>query len=112
MKKVIFFTDTSKLHDSISYFNLNNFKDKEVPIKLHMGEMKNKYYSKPDFVRLIVNELKQVGSNPYLYDTTVAYNALRGTKSGYEKLAKIHGFTQTDVGCNVIIDDTGVTVEI
>ncbi len=112
MKKVVFFTDIKKLHDALINFNIKSFSERTVPVKLHMGEKKNKYFPKPDFVKHVVDELKKVNANPYLYDTTVAYTGLRHSKHDYEKLAKIHGFIPRNVGCNVIIDDTGVPVTV
>ena len=77
MKKVAFFTDLNKLHEALISFNIQSFAGKKVPVKLHMGEIKNKYYPKPDFVKHVVDELKKVPADPYLFDTTVAYTGLR-----------------------------------
>ena len=112
MKKVVFFTDMKKLHEALNYFDFESFSKRSVPIKLHMGEMKNKYFPKPDIVKPVVDELKKIHSDPYLFDTTVAYSGLRHTKSGYKKLAKIHSFSIKKIGCNVVIDDTGVQVNV
>ena len=112
MKKVAFFTDLNKLHEALISFNIQSFAGKKVPVKLHMGEDKNKYYPKPDFVKHVVDELKKVPADPYLFDTTVAYTGLRHSKTGYLKLAKIHGFTKKKVGCNVVIDDSGIPITI
>lgn len=112
MKKVVFFTDLKKIGDALENFNIQSFADKKVPVKLHMGEAKNKYFSKPDFVKHVISELKKVNADPFLFDTTVAYSGLRHLKSGYLKLAKIHGFTLEKVGCKVIIDDKGVPVKV
>jgi uncharacterized Fe-S center protein len=112
MKKVIFFTDINNLHKALKHYPLEGFENKNVPVKLHMGEIKNKYFPKPDLARRIVDELKEVNSHPYLYDTTVAYSGLRSSKIGYKKVAKIHGFTKKNVGCDVVIDDTGIPVTI
>lgn len=109
MKKVVFFTDLKKLHEAVDNFAIQSFGGKKVPVKLHMGEVKNKYFLQPDFVRSVVGELKLVGAFPFLFDTTVAYTSLRKTKKGYEKVAKLHGFTEKNVGCGVIIGDTGVS---
>jgi len=113
MNKVVFFTDITKIDDALENFKIDNFSGKTVPIKLHMGEIRNKYFLKPDLAKAVVDSLKKVNAEPYLYDTTVAYPGLRSTKKGYEKVAKIHGFTEKKVGCGVVIDDTGkkVTVE-
>ena len=43
MNKVVFFTEKQKLSDALENFNLESFKNKKVPVKLHMGEIKNKY---------------------------------------------------------------------
>ena len=112
MKKVVFFTDMKKLHEALSFFDFESFSKKSVPIKLHMGEKKNKYFPKPVIVKFVVDELKKIHSDPYLFDTTVAYSGLRHTKSGYKKLAKIHGFGIKKIGCDVVIDDTGVPVTV
>lgn len=112
MKKVAFFTDLNKLHEALISFNIQSFAGKKVPVKLHMGEDKNKYYPKPDFVKHVVDELKNVSADPYLFDTTVAYTGLRHSKNEYLKLSKIHGFTQKKVGCTVVIDDSGIPITI
>jgi len=108
MKKVIFFSDLEKLHEALENFDIQNFAGKKTPVKLHMGEIKNKYFSKPDFVKIVTDELKRVKADPYLFDTTVAYPGLRHYVSGYHQLARIHGFTTKKVGCDVVIDDSGV----
>jgi len=112
MNKVVFFTDLIKLHDAISYFDMKGFAGKKTPVKLHMGEIKNSYYSPPDFVRAVLDEIKGFGAEPFLHDTTVAYPGLRSTKTGYEKLASMHGFSRKKIGCDVIIDDTGIPVTV
>ena len=112
MKKVVFFTDEKKLSEALENFNLKGFENKDVPLKLHMGENKNKYYPRPDFVKHVVETLKELKISPYLYDTTVAYKALRTTKEGYEKVARIHGFTKKKIGCDIVIDNEGVNVSI
>jgi len=112
MKKVVFFSDLKMLDKALENFNIHSFSGKNVPVKLHMGEKKNKYYSKPDFVKIVIGELKKNKVNPYLFDTTVAYSGLRHSVNGYKKLAEIHGFTFENVGCEVIIDDKGVPILI
>jgi len=112
MSKVIFFTDENKLHSALEQFDIKSFSGKPVPVKLHMGEMKNKYFLKPEFVKLVVDELKKVEADPYLFDTTVAYPGLRHYVSGYQQLARIHGFTMKKVGCDVIIDDSGIPITV
>ncbi|MBN2065328.1 MAG: DUF362 domain-containing protein [Candidatus Thermoplasmatota archaeon] len=110
VKKVVHITDLSQLDTALGFFNLQSFVGNEVLFKLHMGEIGNKYYPKPSLVRPVVDHLKSMGMSPFFYDTTVAYPGLRHTKRGYENVAKMHGYTK--LGCNVIIDDTGVGVTV
>jgi len=112
MNKVIFFTDIAKLPEALSFFPLESFAGKKVPVKLHMGEKKNPYFVKPELVKDVVMELKKAQADPFLLDTTVAYHGSRYTKTDYQHLAKHHGFTQKNVGCDVIIDDTGVPMVV
>lgn len=112
MKKVVFFTEINKISEALGYFNIEGLSGKKVPIKLHMGEIKNKFFSKPELVKPVVSELKNHGIDPFLFDTTVAYLGLRHSVKGYHKVAKIHGFTPETVGCDVVIDDTGVPVKV
>ena len=112
MSKVIFFTDLEKFHDALTHFDIKSFDGKKVPVKLHMGELENKYFPKPEFVKHVIDELKIAHVEPYLFDTTVAYTGLRRSKTGYHKLAKMHGFTTKKVGCDVVIDDKGVPITV
>lgn len=112
MRKVVFFTNLNKLHDALDSFDIQSFADKKIPVKLHMGEDKNKYFLKPTFVKLVIDELKKAKADPYLFDTTVAYTGERHYVSEYQQLARIHGFTMKRVGCNVIIDDSGVLTTV
>jgi len=112
MNKVVFFTDLKKLYEALDNFNIKSFSGKSIPVKLHMGELKNKHFISPDFTKIVVDALKKFGARPYLFDTTVSYSGKRHTKYGYKKVAKIHGFTYKNIGCDVVIDDTGVIVNV
>lgn len=112
-KEVVFFKDQNKLKQALDYFDIKDFKNEKFPLKIHMGEIRNKYFPRPDFVKKVVQILKNYNAEPFLFDTTVAYNAPRKTKIGYRNLAKMHGFSKRKTGCDVTIDTTGhnVTVE-
>ena len=112
MTKVVFFTDIQKLHAALSLFSFENYTEKKVLIKLHMGEEGNPNFMKPELVKHVIDELKKVDAKPFLFDTTAAYHGARYTKSDYENLAKHHGFTLKKIGCDVIIDDSGVETRI
>ena len=112
LKKVVFFSDINRLDDALKNFNIKSFSNKKIPIKLHMGENKNKYFLRPELVKEVVDELKKYNAYPYLFDTTVAYSGLRHYKLSYKKLAHKHGFTQAKVGCNIEIDEEGINVRV
>ena len=112
MNKVVFFTNLKDLHNAVVQFPLQSFAGKKVPLKLHMGENKNPYFVKPELVKLAVDELKKVHADPFLFDTTVAYHGARYTKTKYLTLANLHGFTMKNVGCDVVIDDSGVSTVV
>lgn len=110
--KVYFLNEMEHLSKALEAVGISSFADQEVLVKLHMGELKNKYFPRPSFVKLVVDELAIINANPFLYDTTVLYNSPRKYIKGYEKVAKLHGFTKRKIGCPVLIDDEGIPVEI
>ena len=112
LKKVFFLKNLDKLDYALRFFGLESYSDKKTLIKLHMGEYKNKYFSKPDFVKLIVESLINVSAKPFLYDTTVLYDSKRKNVDGYMKVAEMHGFTFENIGCEVKIDSEGIPVEV
>lgn len=109
---VVFFEDIDKLEKAVNEFDVQGFEAKHVPVKLHMGEVKNKYFPRPAFVKEVVAVVKKLGAQPFLFDTTVKYNSLRRSKKGYEQVARLHGFTKKKVGCSVVIGDEGVTKSV
>ena len=112
MKKVVFFTDENKIGEALDNFNLKEFANKKIPFKLHMGEKSNKYFPKTETVKKVVKALQKRKIEPFLFDTTVSYQGMRHTKEGYYELAKLHGFTKENIGCDVVIDDKGIHVKI
>jgi len=77
------------------------FRDEKVAIKLHMGEPKNKNHLRPEEVKEFVKILKELGCEPFLFDTTVSYEGKRSSKKGYHEVAKFNGFDK--VGCPIVI---------
>jgi len=110
MAEVYFFTEAEKLLSALDLLGIENFRGARVPIKLHMGEPGNRYYISPSMVKLAVDKLKDVGAEPFLFDTTGAYSGPRSTRDGYEKAAYRHGFGKDKMGCEVVIGERGVKV--
>ncbi len=112
MSKVIFFEDdySKNIPKALQEFGLGRFKGKDVLIKLHMGELNNKWYVDPKIAKVVVDELKKIDAKPILFDTAVLYSGPRATKEGYMDVARKHGFTE--LGCPVVIGDEGKNIDI
>ena len=107
MEKVIF---TRKIDENSKGFLKQELgkvfsKNEKVAIKLHMGEKGNKYYLKPDLVKVIIDVLKQLKTEPFLFDSPVIYPGGRDTVQKYYNTAKQHGFTEELIGCKIIISN-------
>ncbi len=112
MTNVVFFTNLRELQKALAFFSFQKFAGEKVLVKLHMGEKGNPYFVKPKLAKSVVDEFKKINAHPFLFDTTVAYHGSRYTKSQYLSIAKLHGFNVQNIGCDVIIDDTGISTTI
>ncbi len=66
----------------------------KVAVKLHMGEPGNSYAFRPEDVKVYVETLKQIGAEPFLFDSPVIYSGPRHTSEGYQKVAEKKGFAE------------------
>jgi len=112
MSKVFFVGKSSphKISDVVRDLASEDFAGNDVLIKLHMGERGNKWYVKPETVRIVTDELKKLGSRPFIYDTAIIYGGQRNTREKYMNLATEHGFDR--IGCDVVIGDKGKPVHL
>ena len=76
-----------------------------VGIKLHWGEKGNKGFLPPDYAKEIAVWLNAGGAKPFVFDTTVLYSGGRRTAEDSLITAASHGYTETFLGCPVIIAD-------
>ena len=82
-----------------------DFNKKFVAIKIHFGEPGNLSFLRPNYAKVIVDVVKELGGNPFLTDCNTLYvgrrkNALDHLDSAYE-----NGFSPFSTGCHVIIAD-------
>lgn len=82
-----------------------DFKNKYVAIKIHFGEPGNLAYLRPNYSKVIVDLVKELGGKPFLTDCNTLYvggrkNALDHLDAAYE-----NGFSPFSTGCHVIIAD-------
>jgi len=76
-----------------------------VGIKIHWGERGNGGFLSPLYTREIVEWLFESGIRPFVFDTTVLYSGGRRTGADSLKTAADHGFTETALGCPILIGD-------
>jgi uncharacterized Fe-S center protein len=117
MKSKVYFTNIRKSDDTASIagrldaliqksnlLDLISVGDKTA-IKLHFGEEGNTGYVRPEYLRIIVDRLKQRQAQPFLADTNTLYRGRRTNSAEHLKLAYEHGFTPDKVNAEVIIPD-------
>jgi len=88
-----------------------------VGIKVHMGEEGNVTHLRPEFVRYVVDYVRERGCEPVVFDTTSLYSGPRNNAVSYLNLAAKKGFNYASLGAPVVIGDgikgaSGFTVKI
>lgn len=82
-----------------------DFKDKFVAIKIHFGELGNLAYIRPNYVKVIVDLIKDLGGKPFLTDANTMYVGSRKNALDHLETAYLNGFSPFSTGCHVIIAD-------
>ncbi len=82
-----------------------DFENKFTAIKIHFGEPGNLAYLRPNYAKVIVDLVREMGGRPFLTDCNTLYvgrrkNALDHLDSAYE-----NGFNPFATGCHVLIAD-------
>ena len=78
-------------------------KDSFVGIKMTIGDEKSTGYIKPEIVRILVENLKNRGAKPFVFDTGVIYKGMRQNAVDHMNLAFRKGFTPDNLGCPFIV---------
>ncbi len=76
-----------------------------VAVKLHFGEKGNTSYIRPNFVRLVVDELWGQGANPFLTDSNTLYLGTRTEAVSHLTTAIENGFAYAVTRAPVVIAD-------
>ena len=82
-----------------------DFEEKFVAIKMHFGELGNFSYLRPNYVRALVDVIKERGGKPFLTDCNTLYPGSRKNAVDHLVNAEINGFNSVTTGCHVIIAD-------
>ncbi len=82
------------------------FKEQElVAIKVHFGEKGNLSFIRPNFVRVVVDELKKLKTKPFITDCNTLYKGSRGDSVSHIENAIFNGFDYAVVNAPIIIGD-------
>lgn len=76
-----------------------------VAIKLHFGERGNTGYVRPQFVRRIVDKVKELGGKPFLTDANTLYKGSRSNAVDHLRTAIENGFAYAVMGAPLVIAD-------
>lgn len=74
-------------------------------IKLHFGERGNLAFIRPNFIRRIVDYVKECGAYPFLTDANTLYSGSRGNSVSHLNTAIENGFAYAVVNAPIIIAD-------
>ena len=97
----------SKLHRLCKAAGMEriDFKDKFTAIKLHFGEPGNVAFLRPNYARVMVDYVRQLGGKPFLTDCNTMYPGGRRNALDHLDAAYQNGFSPLTVGCHVLIAD-------
>ncbi|WP_029200865.1 DUF362 domain-containing protein [Oribacterium sp. NK2B42] len=82
-----------------------DFEGKFTAIKMHFGELGNCAYIRPNYVRAVVDIVKELGGVPFLTDSNTLYPGSRNNAVRHLECAEMNGFNSVTTGCHVIIGD-------
>ncbi len=82
-----------------------DFEKKYTAIKMHFGEPGNLAFLRPNYAKVVVDIVKELGGHPFLTDCNTLY--VGGRKNALDHLdsAYTNGFSPFSTGCHVIIAD-------
>lgn len=82
-----------------------DFKNKYAAIKIHFGELGNLAFLRPNYAKVIVDIVKELGGKAFLTDCNTLYVGSRKNALDHMDTAYENGFSPFSTGCHVIIGD-------
>ena len=82
-----------------------NLQDKFTAVKIHFGEPGNLAFIRPNYARVVVDLLKEMGARPFLTDANTLYVGMRRNALDHLDAAYMNGFSPLQTGCHVVIAD-------
>lgn len=82
-----------------------DFENKYAAIKMHFGEPGNLAFLRPNYAKVVVDTVKELGGKPFLTDCNTLY--VGGRKNALDHLdsAALNGFSPLSTGCQILIAD-------
>ncbi len=77
----------------------------QAVLKMHFGEQGNKGHVKPEWVKIIAEEIKKKDAVPVMADTNTLYRGRRTNSQDHLSLAAEHGFTFEKTGAEIRIPE-------
>jgi len=82
-----------------------DFTNKFVAVKIHFGEPGNLAYLRPNYAKVIVDVIKELGGKVFLTDCNTLYVGMRKNALDHLDAAYQNGYNPFATGCHVIIAD-------
>jgi len=98
LKKLKLLIDKSQTLDILE-------KGKLAAIKIHFGEYGNLAYIRPNYTRVIVDAIREKGTNPFVTDANTLYKGSRSNAVDHFNTAIVNGYTSQVVNAPIIIAD-------
>lgn len=86
-------------------FEQIDFTDKYAAIKIHFGELGNLAFLRPNYAKVVVDYVKELGGKAFLTDCNTLYVGSRKNALDHMDTAYLNGFSPLQTGCHVIIAD-------
>ncbi len=74
-------------------------------IKLHVGEIGNTAYIRPEYAATVAEMVRAAGGRPFVTDSNTLYSGKRGNAVDHLETAARHGFNRLSLGCDFIVAD-------
>ncbi len=78
---------------------------KFTAVKIHFGEPGNLAFLRPNYARVVVDALRDMGARPFLTDCNTLYTGMRRNALDHLDAAYMNGFSPLQTGCHAIIAD-------
>lgn len=82
-----------------------DFQDKFTAIKIHFGEPGNLAYLRPNYAKVVVDIVKELGGKPFLTDCNTLYVGGRKNALDHIESAYVNGYSPFSTGCHILIGD-------